>query len=85
MFVLAQSMAIAMHLIGFCESLLDMLIQVGKHICLFLSIVVTFIVNLPTRMMEAEKVLCVRERMSERFVFCVTTDVYLFLEFRRQR
>ena len=28
MFVLAQSMAIAMHLIGFCESLLDMLIQV---------------------------------------------------------
>jgi hypothetical protein len=28
MFVLAQSMAIAMHLIGFCESLLDMLEQV---------------------------------------------------------
>ncbi len=27
MFVLAQSMAIAMHLIGFCESLLDMLKQ----------------------------------------------------------
>jgi hypothetical protein len=29
MFVLAQSMAIAMHLIGFCESFLDMLIQVS--------------------------------------------------------
>jgi hypothetical protein len=28
MFVLAQSMAVAMHLIGFCESLLDMIIEV---------------------------------------------------------
>jgi len=27
MFVMAQSMAIAMHLIGFCESFLDMLKQ----------------------------------------------------------
>jgi len=32
------------------------------------------------RMTEAEKVIGVRERMSERFVFCVTTDVYLFQE-----
>jgi len=31
-------------------------------------------------MTEAEKVIGVRERMSERFVFCVTTDVYLFQE-----
>jgi solute carrier family 12 sodium/potassium/chloride transporter 2 len=29
MFVLAQSMAVAMHLIGFCESFLDMLNQVS--------------------------------------------------------
>ncbi len=41
------------------------------------------IVNLPTRMMEVRKVLGVRERTSERFVFCVT-NVYLFQEIWRQ-
>ena len=51
MFVLAQSMAIAMHLIGFCESLLDMLIQVysislyvRNHFVLFF-ILLTFLIG----------------------------------------
>jgi hypothetical protein len=51
--VLAQSMAVAMHLIGFCESLLDMIIEVLFHRLFVLNIMVgTFHFYFSTNLFE---------------------------------